>query len=96
MLPAPPELVWERQASAFIDALIERDIYYLDCQVAIEKLIHAGLHDEITQTFELDEHTIHWHLMPPLFPGAKALDIFTTVEQNGAIRVLHIRIAHGR
>ena len=89
----PAGLRWERQASDFIDSLVDRDILYLDVQDAVERLIHAGLHDRVTVTFELDGTTIHWHRMPPLHPGLKMLDIFTTVEQNGLIHVLYIRFS---
>lgn len=58
--------------------------------------IHAGLHDEITVTFDLDGRTIHWHWMPPLRKGLSALDILTTVEQSGLIRVLIIRFSTKR
>jgi hypothetical protein len=93
MSQAPPGIQWENPAADFIDALVDRDILYLDAQLAIEQLVQSGLHDRVTLTFDLDGRTIHWHRMPPIHIGLKALDIFTTEEQHGLIHVLYIRFA---
>jgi hypothetical protein len=95
VVAAPPGLKWQDQAAFFIDRLVDRDILYLDAQIAIEELIHAGLHDRITASFDLNGITIHWHPMPPIFMGARPLDVFTTIEQDGTVHVLYIRFADG-
>lgn len=94
-MTAPAELVWDDQPASFLDRLVDRDVLYLDAELAVEALIHAGLHDEITITFDLAGHTVHWHRMPALHPGLRPLDIFTMVEQSGLIHVIHIRFADG-
>lgn len=93
---APAGIAWEDRAAQFLDSLVDSNIDYMDVQVAIETLIHAGLHDEITVTFDLDGRTIHWHWMPALACGLSALDILTTVEQSGLIRVLIVRFSTKR
>ena len=90
---APAGIVWDNQAALFLDLLVDRDIGYLDVEMAVEALIHAGLHDEITVTFDLDGRTIHWHRMPPPMLGLHGLDIFTNVEQSGLIHVIHMRFS---
>ena len=96
MTLAPAGIAWEDRASRFLDSLVDSNIDYMDAQIAIETLIHAGLHDEITVTFDLDGRTIHWHWMPPLTRGLSSLDVLTTVEQTGLIRVLIVRFSTRR
>jgi len=88
---APGGFIWEHRASLFLDRLVDEDILYMDVQIALETLIRAGLHDQITVSFEFDDRTIHWHWMPPLSPVLAPLDVLTVIEQSGAIRVLIIR-----
>ncbi len=95
MTLAPPGIKWEHQPAAFLDGLVDRDIAYLDAELSIEALVQAGLHDEVTASFELDGRTVHWQQMEPIMPGLKRLDIFTVVEQTGLIHVIHMRFADG-
>lgn len=71
-------------------------IGYLDVSEAVERLIHAGLHEEITAAFDLDGFNIHLHRVPPLFPTMRPLHVFTTVTNNGLIDVFHICFADRR
>lgn len=96
MSTVPAGIIWDGQASRFLDQLVDRDIGYLDVQLAVEALIDAGLHDEVTVTFDVEGRTVHWHRMPPSQPRLRALDVFTSLEQSGAIHVIHIRFASGR
>jgi hypothetical protein len=90
---APSTIQWDDGPADFLDRLIDFDILYLDVELAVEQLIHTGIYDEISLGFYLDDAQVHWHRMPPLAPGLRALDIFTTVDANGLIRVFHIRFA---
>jgi hypothetical protein len=74
----PPSIIWDTQAADFVDGLVDLDIAYLEVQIAIEELLHAGLLDAITVSFDLDGVKIHWHWMPPLGPGMLPLDTFAS------------------
>jgi hypothetical protein len=84
----PPTIRWERAVSDFLDELVDLDIRYIDAQDAVERVILAGLHDEITTGVELDGRTLHVHRVPSLFPNMWDLFIVTTVSQNGQISVI--------
>jgi hypothetical protein len=92
----PPGLRWDHQASDFLDALVDLHVDYLSVQAAVERLIHAGLHEEITAVFVLDGFNIHLHRVPPLFPEMRPLHVFTTVRTDGLIDVFHICFADRR
>jgi hypothetical protein len=93
---SPPGLRWDSQASDFLDLLVESNIGYIDVQESIERLVLAGLHEEITVGFEVDGFNIRLHRTPILFPGMRALHVFTTVTANGLIDVFHICLADRR
>lgn len=92
-MTAPPGIVWEDQAAQFLDQLVDRDIGYLGVEYAVERLIHAGLHDQVTVRFLVGGLPVFWHRMPPLMPGLRPIDIFTHIEENGLVHVIHMRFA---
>lgn len=90
---APPAIRWEGQAAEFLDKLVEVDIAYLDAQESVERLIHAGLLDELAIAFEVDNRTVYMHCFPKPSPRLIPLYVFTTRSQSGMIHVLHICFA---
>lgn len=84
----PSEIIWEHQVSDFIDGLVEHDIDYLDIEMAIERIVHSGLHDMVATQFEFEGQTLYAHLVPSLKPHLKPVWVFSRIEQTGAILIL--------
>ena len=88
MFPAPPTLIWEAAASEFLDGLVDLDIGYLDVQLAVERVIHAGLLDDVSSAVDISGRNVYVHQVPALFPNMSPIFVVTTRTQHGAVHVI--------
>jgi hypothetical protein len=82
--------IWENEASAFIDQLVDLDIRYLAVQRAIELVIETGIILEYSIPIVIDDDVVYIHTVPAFFDSMIPFVVLYTDDGRGTINVLRL------
>ncbi len=92
-IPFKPTIRWDDEASAFIDALVDSDIRYLDLPSAIEKVFEGKEYLAVSEPFVLDGRIHFLHRTPPFLNLPTLYVTFDVLDEGQLINILEIRFA---
>lgn len=92
-IPSWPTIRWSREASEFLDALVDSDARFIDLQRAIEKVFEGGAWKIVSTPLIFEGQVIYLHRTPRYVNLPSLYVTFTVSEEEQMIDILEIRFA---